>query len=272
MIDNKLIVESPDGKVVLDIHLEHIAPERFPDGDQTYFFKEILDRDIPVVLSLAPWQHLVWTPKIIDLSRVVVGREGSFLGQQGELHMCSHNHRFVDPHHENKCLWRLRRISEVKQRALMERGMNWLAELMAVVPAVYSSPNHLFDSATLRAVQDLGYQFFSDNAVIPLKPYMHNGLKVIPEGSLEKGLIANRSVVYIHYDRIQAHRELYDTILNQGIVSLGDIQVSSESNGRIFLNEGLKRSRKYLRDLKNFVVGERHNSRELRDYRSSYRD
>ncbi|MFH1802775.1 MAG: hypothetical protein ABH864_05010 [archaeon] len=237
--------------VLIDIHLEGIKKERFFDNDPTKLLREILTRNVPVVLSLPPWMENYWMesekgPETIELAREVVKRPGSFLGQQGNMHRCSYPHGLVDPWHENYCLWGPRKSAK-EQRNFMTEGRDRLSEFMDVEPKVYCPPNHLWDNTTLHVADEMGYTHVTDKAMIPLAPYRFGGLIVVPEGDMRKGDFMN-AAAYIHYDELDSHREFYRQAM-QGSISLADITPERVSQKLIDRNRRMKHMHKIARDL-----------------------
>ena len=233
--------------VAIDIHLEKINPERFFNRDVTRALRHILERNIPVALSLPPWMEEYWRKKnsrIIDLVSEIVNRKDSVLGQQGNTHRCKYSHTIADPWHENFCLWG-KRLSYNEQREFMEKGREKLFRLTGKNPELYVSPNHQFDSTTLDVAGDMNYTYFADRAIIRgLRPYLNRGLIVIPEEDLS-AKEPRAAVVYTHYDEQIIG---FETILDTA-TPLADMIVDSSSPYRNELNIWMKYTRKFMRDV-----------------------
>jgi hypothetical protein len=238
-----------DPKILLDIHVEGVARERFLDGDPTHLLRDIKYIGIPVVLSLPPFLEDYWrkeNPRIIDLVSEIVTREGNLLGQQGNLHECRFRHKFVDPWHENFCFYN-RRLSEAEQRDLMEAGRARLEKLTGVKATWYVAPNHQFDATTLRVANIMGYGFFADKAAIALLPYKFGNLIVVPEGDLRKGDFRS-SAVYIHLDEMDAH-SVYSAEALRRAMPVAELCVRNVSAFRKHFNSVLKYGPKVARDI-----------------------
>lgn len=249
--------------VVLNIHLEGIEQERFKDGNVTGIFEEILKRKIPVAISLPPHMKNYWikkNSKIIDLVKEILSREENILGQQGLNHQCKHKHVFADKWHENFCLWHSKGIGAEEQKRFMEEGLGRLTRLVGKKPELYVPPNHQFDYSTLIAANCMGYKFFSDQAVIPIRAHefqqfaVFGKMLIVPEGNLFRSEIEGRNAVYIHYDQIDSLREkygeaVYDVIIDSAtsMRSLKPQEVSERDKRK---NRYSKYFRKYARDIK----------------------
>lgn len=246
---------------VADIHLEGIEPKDFDGRDVPKRFREILQKDVPVVLSLPPWMKGYWTRedyRIISLAREIVQRPGSALGQQGNLHRCEYPHKWADPWHENSCLWG-KSISWAKQHDLMETGRKILTDLMGIEPRVYAPPNHQHDENTLAVARFMRYDFFADRGMINLSPYQwtedgekpsnEKRLIVVPEGDLRRRQF-DRAAVYIHYDQISRFPLEYAMLLERAS-SIDDVQPEHVSQRAIAANNVLKIGRKVVRDARN---------------------
>lgn len=236
----------------LNIHHEGLNPNSFPNKDQTYYFRQILEKNIPVVISpcLNNYKRGDWDSKggveALELAREIVKREGSVLGQQGYTHKCKYEHKFVDPWHEFYCLWR-KRISRVEQKEWMKRGREELEKLMGKTPELFVPPNHYFDETTLAVAEELGYNYFTNQAVIHLKPYKFGDMIVVPEGNLVRDEIEGRAVVYVHTDQIYSNEDTYRNVLDD-INSIKDIKPQFVARDERELNEKLKYRRKRMRD------------------------
>ncbi len=241
--------------VAVDIHLEGLKKSHFVKGDVEARFRQILEENIPVVVSpaLRSYDHGQWDehPEIIDLVGMIVKREGSVLGQQGLTHLCANRHDFVDPYHEFHCLWTGpfpigRKFSKDKQKEWMKIGRERLEKLFGVSPELFVPPNHYFDDTTLEAASELGYKFFADKLVTNFRPYIFSELVVVPEGNLcreEGGRMA-----YIHYDEIDSFSESYDRVI-KGSSSLSEVIPADVSYASIKLNSFVKNAKKRIRDM-----------------------
>ncbi|MFH1290561.1 MAG: DUF2334 domain-containing protein [Nanoarchaeota archaeon] len=235
--------------VVIDIHLEGIERRNFLRSDRTRLLREILYRNVPVVLSLPPWMEDYWNrkdSKVIDLVSEIVSRDGNVLGQQGNTHKCPREHVLVDPWHENYCIWR-GGLSEEQQRELMETGRERLEKLIGVKPMLYVPPNHQSDWTTLRVANKMGYWYMVDKAMIPLRPYASGNLIVVPEGDLRREDMRS-AATYIHYDEIDRHRVYYSEAV-RAAQPVAEIEAQPVSGLRIAINSALKYSSKAARDI-----------------------
>ena len=240
----------------LNIHHEGINPRNFPNGDVSYYFRDILLRDIPVTISpsLHNYKAGQWNSKegqkSLELIREIVKRPNSLLGQQGYTHKCKYNHFLVDPWHEFRCLWR-KRISRAEQVEWVKRGREELEILIGATPELFSPPNHYFNETTLEVADALGYKFFSDQAITPLKPYPFGNMLVVPEGNLARKETEGRDAVYVHTDQIFQDAETivnYREVINKA-TSMRDLMPYRVSEDEIKLNEELKYQRKRMRDI-----------------------
>jgi len=198
----------------LDIHLEGM-------DDAGEKLKRILEENIPVAISVCPGtlrergiysEQYPYLPKHLDLIGEVVSRRGNILGQQGNMHKCKHAHRFVDPWHENYCLYH-RPISTEEQRELMEKGKETLIKLLGKSPEMYAPPNHLWDFITLKIANVMQYPFFAIRGVKTNEPllYERDGVNtlVLPEVKINE----NGHFHYIHYDEIEKNQEAFEGVL-----------------------------------------------------------
>ena len=236
----------------LNIHHEGVNLKNFPNGDVSYYFREILDNNLPVAISpsLHNYKTRQWDSRegreALELIKEIVKRPNSILGQQGYTHKCKYNHTFADPWHEFYCLWG-KRISKEEQREWMKRGRDELEKLIGVTPELCSPPNHYFDRTTLDVAESLGYKYFSNQAVIPLKPHKFGKMLIVPEGNLVRKEIKDRDVVYVHTDQIYAHEEDFNNII-ENIISIKELKYNPVSGEDINLNEKLKYRKKRMRD------------------------
>lgn len=241
---------------VLNIHLEGIEKQFFRNQDVQLRLFELLNRDIPAVLSLPPWMEDYWkktNPGVIDLARVVVKSPGSFLGQQGEFHQCGNAHTIADPWHENYCFYG-KGLSHSEQRFFMERGRDRLEKLMGIRPVMYVPPNHQFDQTTLEVAEDMGYRYFADLALLPVKPYYFGSMLVVPEAPIRKGMFSFGN--YIHYDEIDRNGANYQKALE--IATPLSLLGGRESPDPLWAaNRAIKTSYKVVRDVKRLLTGAR---------------
>lgn len=234
--------------IALDIHVENIKERDFEGGNKKKIIEEILEKNIPVALSFSPWQEPIWkdqNPELFELFKIAVNRDNSVLGQQGLSHKCKYNHRFVDPWHENRCLYG-NRFDYDEQKNFMKEGKGRLEKLYEKEVELYAPPNHQFDDNSLVAAADLRYKFFADKAVIALKSYKFGKMIVVPERDLEDWKF-DCDMAYIHYDEIDGVRENYNRALENS-ASLKDLQPGYAKEYRVKLNEVIKYSYKFLRD------------------------
>jgi len=235
---------------ILDIHVEGIEPKDFPEGNVNQPLKNILMFKVPVVLSLPSWMEDYWLREknnleLIELVKEAVIRPGSALGQQGNLHKCHHPHKLVDPWHENSCIWRSS-PSRQQQEELMKRGRERLEKLIGITPIVYCPPNHQFNRDTLEVAERTGYHFFTDRAMISLKPYNLGSMIIVPEADLDRKRLKT-SMVYIHYDEIERIGNRYGEAVRDSEPLV--INPRRVSKSRITLNRALKTGYKIARDL-----------------------
>jgi len=234
-----MAVEEFNGRVALDIHLEGLKPKNFKEGDVPHIFREILKDGSPVIISpsLYNYKDGQWDehPRVLSLTRELVFRDGSFLGQQGYTHFCT-KHKITDSWHEFWCIWKPWRHMGVDEQAnLMRKGKKELEELFENEVSVFVPPNHYFDQNTLEAARQVGYGYFMNKAMIPVQPYNHGEMIVVPEGDLQRDHTNGRKAVYIHYDEIDKSREQYEAVIGE-LISLGDIQTSRVGKTTIKLN------------------------------------
>ncbi|MDP3026437.1 MAG: DUF2334 domain-containing protein [Nanoarchaeota archaeon] len=254
----------------LNIHLEGM-------DDAGEKLKRILDENIPVAISVCPEtlrengiyrEQYPYLPKYIDLIGKVISRGGNILGQQGNIHKCKHNHRFVDPWHENYCLYH-RPIGGEKQRELMEEGKETLVKLFGKSPEMYVPPNHLWDFTTLSVANSMGYPFFVIKGIKTSKPLLYKkggeNTLVLPERKIDQEGYFH----YTHYDEIEKNREAFEEVVKNAIpfVCVGDyFSMRQKYVGKLYeaspeeLTEDLKIIRKngtatiikkLLRDVRN---------------------
>jgi len=233
---------------VLDIHLEGIKPESFRDRKVTHIFEDILANNTPVIVSLPPCLEQTWLsqcPQIIELTKEVVKRKGSALGQQGLNHKCKNFHRFADPWHENSCIWYHSPAAQ-EQEEFMKKGREQLEKLTGQIPSVYVPPNHYFNQDTLEVAEQMGFKFFMDRALISLQPYSHKNMIVVPEADLTRKT-PEVSAHYIHYDEIDSYLTNYvQTLVNAEPVT--NIKSSPPQKNKQKLNRFLVTSAKIARD------------------------
>jgi len=246
----------------LDIHFEGM-------DDNGAKLREILDRDIPCALSIAPYTFRKgwYDDDVLGLAYDAVRREGSVLGQQGNMHKCKHKHRFVDPWHENHCLygWSL---SKDEQRELIEKGRETLKKRLGVNPEMYVPPNHQFNMATLDVAIQMKYKVFAIRGLKTSEPLtyanVHGPIVVLPEVKLSN----DGTTHYVHYDEIENQREQYEKAL-ESVIPFSGIRVNFPENGSpnrnsiirrmldddlrdIKRNLGATNRRKFLRDVWRF--------------------
>ena len=201
-------------KKYLDIHLERM-------DDKGEKLKRILDENMPVAISVCPEtlrkngiysKQYPYLPRFVDLIGEVVSRRGNILGQQGNMHKCRHKHRFVDPWHENYCLYS-RPMNGEEQRELMEEGKETLKKLLGKSPEMYVPPNHLWDFTTLSVANCMRYPFFAIRGVKTNEPllYKNDGVNtlVLPEVKINE----NAHFHYIHYDEIEKNQEAFEEVV-----------------------------------------------------------
>ncbi len=236
--------------IALDIHVENLKEKDFEEGNKKKIIEEILEKNIPIALSFSPWQEPIWkdqNPELFELFKVAVNRENSVLGQQGLSHKCRYKHRFVDPWHENYCLYG-KELSYAEQNDLMSRGKSRLESIFEKKVELYASPNHQFDDTSLEVAANQKYSYFVDKAMIAIRPYKFGNMLVVPERDLEDGKF-DCAGVYIHYDEIDKVRNNYNNVLERAM-SLGNLQPENVDEYKIKLNKIMKHVYKFLRDLK----------------------
>ncbi len=234
--------------MILDIHLEGIDTRG--EKQRTKELEEILQQNVPVAISIAPFslpEHW-YSPETLELVRAIVQREGSHLGQQGLNHKCYHEHKLVDPWHENVCLWKPSPSAQ-QQRELMQKGKALLEDTFGIPVTLYVPPNHLFNTDTIDIASELGYRFFADKSIIPLSPYSQKNMIVVPETKIST---PNRPAYYIHYDEIPANRGCYEKILAEAS-SLDVLKPQTPRRLEITANTRLKHLIKRLRDIKKMA-------------------
>ena len=231
----------------LNIHIETFDEKSF-DG------VESLAKKGPIAISFAPYQiPLLKESQIIKLKKIL-SQEGYVLGQQGLNHKCNKCVEFqrqkkdgqviksgIDPWHENYCLW-LGEIPAKEQESFMKEGKEQLKKVFGVEPRLYVPPNHYFDLNTVKIARKLGYKWLTDRTLIALKPYILEGIIIIPEGEPE---IQNKNI-YIHADR---YRGDLNKAISTGIDSLYNIKPEKNSKEDIAQNRKIKYTKKIARDL-----------------------
>ncbi|MEK6936291.1 MAG: DUF2334 domain-containing protein [Nanoarchaeota archaeon] len=233
----------------LDIHLEGM-------DDNGEKLKRILDENIPVTISVCPKtfrengiysKQYPYLLKHVDLVGKIVSREGNILGQQGNMHKCKYEHKFVDCWHENFCLYG-KNLSENEQRDLMEKGRETLVKLWKS-PEMYVPPNHQFDLTTLKVAIDIGYRYFAERGIKINVPYkLGNGrLVVLPETKFSE----NGNIKYIHYDEIKKNKDYFENIIKH-LNSFNNIE-TFPANAELCVKNMLSINRhKILRDIIKF--------------------
>ncbi len=238
----------------LDIHLESIDRKSFSGGNVLRRLMDLYHHEVPVVLSLPPWMEDYWkkeNPAVIEVVKTLVKRPGSFLGQQGNMHKCKYDHTVADPWHENSCFYNAP-LSKEEQGRLMWEGKERLEKLIGEKPALYVAPNHQFDETTLDVAENLGYRYFADLKLLPVKPYYHGSMLVVPEAPIKKGMTSFGN--YIHYDEIDRH---FKNFSNAVIMATPLSMLKGESSPDILWtpNRALKNSYKLARDAKRLLSG-----------------
>jgi len=234
----------------LNIHLEGM-------DDNGEKLKEILDQDMPVAISIAPEtfrkegiykNQYPYLLRYTDLIGEIVSRNGSVLGQQGNLHKCKYPHRFADPWHENFCLYG-KDLTGDEQRELMGKGKETLLKLFGKSPELYVPPNHMFDLTTIKVAGDMDYDFFAERGIVLNEPYKMGGMIILPETKFsELG-----DIKYVHYDEIEKNRNYFEAIMKKsGFSSLDSIETREVSPELCTDNLIKIRRRKFLRDFIKF--------------------
>jgi len=236
-------------KKFLDIHLEAMDDE----GEK---LKRIIDENIPCAISLCPEtlrkkglysKQYPYLPKYIDLIGEIVSREGSILGQQGNLHKCRYEHRFTDPWHENFCPYN--EVSMEEQRELMLKGRQTLVMLFGKYPEMYVPPNHLFDSATLVIAERMDYSFFAERGIKNTEPYLYKRMIILPETKLDE----TGDIKYVHYDEIGRNKKAFEEVVKKACgFSINEIKIKWVVNDLIEANRRAVIRKKKLRDLIKF--------------------
>jgi peptidoglycan/xylan/chitin deacetylase (PgdA/CDA1 family) len=131
----------------------------------------------------------------------------------------------------------------------MKRGREELEKLIGVTPELFVPPNHHFDEATLEAAAELEYKFFTDQAVIRIKPYKFGDMLVIPEGNMVGKGIRGRAAVYIHYNRISSNFGAYAGIVMPGTISWHELKAEDFDPNVNMMNKKLRYSRKLMSDI-----------------------
>jgi hypothetical protein len=203
---------------VLNIRIQHTRPESFKDGDVTRHLRDILDRDIPVVLTLSAvydgnHRDEKYPQELLDLAHEIGSKEHSAIGQQGALGArCKYKHRITDPWHENDCLYH-KAPGYTEQSDGIENGKEIVEKLVGIFPVFFAPSNHLYNGTTLTAAIDAGFTHFGDRAMIDMPAYRNRVLTVLPEANLERGPMVNAPMVYVHYDRIDGNPILFQNAL-----------------------------------------------------------
>jgi hypothetical protein len=232
----------------LDIHLETM-------NDKGEKLKELLNGNVPVVLSIAPYtlREGWYDSQQLDLIRKVVTRPDSMLGQHGNTHRCKYEHKWVDPWHEDECPYYGSDASH--QLALMIEGKRTLEEVFHISPQIYVSPNHLSNFTALNFAMQMDYGFFAVKGMTLREPLrFRNGIWVVPETNIKQ----NGSLTYIHYDKIEKYREAYNRLTNCAD-PLTDIDTPTSRSilqpnveERIAQNMRATKMWKIARDIRNF--------------------
>ncbi len=221
--------------VILDLHYE--------DRNKAGSIGWILG--LPIVFSLIPQGSIRIPFKDREVIKESLKNPKCFLGQQGLNHKCQNFHKYVDPWHENYCLFG-NKITKEKQREFMIRGKELLFKIYKREAEIYTPPNHLWNQDTLEVAEQIGYKYLTDKNMINLQPYKVGKLIIVPEHKFNNQDID--SIVYAHYgvDIIDI-----ESIKGFKMGNFKDIKPVQQSYEKIRLNEILKHSSKIGRDLKN---------------------
>ncbi len=227
--------------VVLNIHFEK--------WNNLEWLQRIAELSIPVTFSFAPYTLTQgwYTDEILDFVGYILHEKNGRLGQQGLNHKCKHKHKFIDPWHENDCLYHPE-LSKVEQKQIMLKGKMILEQLFWKNVTVYVPPNHMFGKNTLEAAAEIGYEFFTDNAFVPIQPYIYGDMIVVPES---KPNFAYHDRVYVHYDEMDVFADDLNYFIKKGIEDMSSVKPRKVDNLVIRTNRQMKYAYKVLRDLKN---------------------
>lgn len=224
---------------------------------------ERLVRDnIPVVLSVTPIRFTMvqgvakYEDWFVSLLKEAVKNPGVVLAQRGLTHKCPYKHAsWVDPWHESTCPYNFSLDSNLeRQKDLMQSGRDEIFKFLGIYPEAFAPPNHVFNAASLSLAGELGYKFFITRAMIPIVPYRHNGLIVVPESYVGEN---NSENFYVHYDHVEGEkskkhskkeREFYDKVVCRA-ESLRNISPSDVSLAHILKNDIRLKASKFARDI-----------------------
>jgi len=225
----------------IDIHFEGF--------DRKDELVRIVQHKIPCAISIAPYslreggkEYGWYSVEIIDLIRQALQNK-VILGQQGDIHKCRFNHVFVDPWHENSCLYHEDLMGE-EQAELMKRGRETLERVFGKSPEIYIPPNHLYNFMTRLIAEEMGFKFFAERGISQRKPYQRGKIIVIPEVKIGE----NGEIVYIHYDEIAGKKQGYEKAMREA-TSFSEIKPEKVSMWEEDRNYEQVLRRKKLRDV-----------------------
>ncbi|MFH1326950.1 MAG: DUF2334 domain-containing protein [archaeon] len=184
------------GKIFLDIHMEG----EYQNAD---ILKSLRDNQIYCALSFIP-QRIKGNKRGCygeELKRIAMEMFNlglTILGQYGNHHRYIYDskHPIADGTHENFCFYD--KISKQEQQGIIEKGRKILFSEFGVNPNLYVPPNHLSKKYTREILDNSGFRYLAERAVINHDPYERGNIIVLPEG-LFKG---ESPIKYVHYSEL----------------------------------------------------------------------
>ena len=231
----------------LIVDIQNTEARQFPNQNRKFYLQQWEERGVPIHIALTPYQRDRWYDLENEIVRLV-RRPGSGLLVEGLLHTCSQrNHRIRDPNHESICTsWFQKDAPYEKQAESILEGIDFFKRNLGVRPIGYLPPQHLWNQATVKAVEQAGLRYIITGAIFSdMHPYRVENVIVVPSGSVKRKAI-NNQVVHVYYDRIQEEAELVAEI-ELSVIPLADIPIESKKTTHT-INEQALRVAKQMRD------------------------
>lgn len=248
--------------MILDLHLEKI-------NDNGKLLEKLIGDDVPMIVNIPPIlliaghdffgkqykPNYFYPQRVKDVLKANNDNPILTFGQQGLYHFCQpcldyneKNHGGIevrDPWHENRCLYKFRKISIENQKHIMGEGRDIILEEIGADPKVYGTPNHQGDSNSKIAAEESGFTYFTERGFFTSRPYWQGNLKILPERKIgNKG-----EIFYVHYDELEKDPHKLDEIKYQ-LTTLDRLSVFDQNPISSCINQGLVIGWKYLRDIK----------------------
>ncbi|MEW6062807.1 MAG: hypothetical protein AB1571_00340 [Nanoarchaeota archaeon] len=142
----------------------------------------------------------------------------------------------------------------------MKKGKDLLKKAFKKEPEFYVPPNHYFDISSIEIAAKLGYKWFSDNAMIPLKPYSNSRIIIVPESYPN---VKGSNFLYIHNDQVERFKKELGKIMGLGFKSYCNIKPIAKNKELIAESRKLKVIRKIARDLRDGFGMPEDNAKEM---------